>query len=146
MSTTEILFNSPALHSLKRTQLLQLCKHHNVKATGKNPDIIARLKKHALTLPSDAPLHVAVRSEQPKRDDRTDETSDDVEDDDDENQDRFGTRRAQRPSEMWEVVMEDIPEESGSLRNTSMSMGSIASRGEFGTAASKCEWLLNQPA
>ena len=48
--TTDILFNSPALHSLKRAQLVQLCKRHELKATGKNADLIARLKNHALGL------------------------------------------------------------------------------------------------
>ncbi|KAH8833786.1 hypothetical protein DL96DRAFT_1578403 [Flagelloscypha sp. PMI_526] len=32
-----ILFNSPALHALKRDQLVKLCKMHSIKANGKNP-------------------------------------------------------------------------------------------------------------
>lgn len=33
--TTAILTDSPALHSLKRPQLLALCKQHNLKGNGK---------------------------------------------------------------------------------------------------------------
>lgn len=35
MSSNEILFNSPALHSLKRAQLVKICKRHGLKASGK---------------------------------------------------------------------------------------------------------------
>ena len=41
-TTTQILFNSPALHSLKRDQLVKLCKIHSIKANGKNSDLIDR--------------------------------------------------------------------------------------------------------
>ena len=47
MSTTDILFNSPALHSLKRAQLVQLCKRHNIKASGKNTELVDRLKEES---------------------------------------------------------------------------------------------------
>lgn len=141
MSTTDILFNSPALHSLKRAQLVQLCKRHNIKATGKNPDIVDRLKKHALTLPPDAPLHLAVRSEAPRQHQGSDETDEDEDSNNDEN--TFDFRNTNRPSEMWEVVMDDIPEEeSGSLRGTLKSMGSIRSHGEFGSSGSMSEFSV----
>ncbi|GAA5993394.1 hypothetical protein JCM5350_002163 [Sporobolomyces pararoseus] len=41
-----ILENSPALHSWKRQQLIRLCKQFNLKANGKNVDLIERLKQH----------------------------------------------------------------------------------------------------
>lgn len=63
MSTTQILFNSPALHSLKRDQLVKLCKIHSIKANGKNVDLVEKLKEHAKMLPSDDPLNVAARNE-----------------------------------------------------------------------------------
>jgi hypothetical protein len=44
---TQILFNSPALHSLKREQLVKLCKLHSIKANGKNVELIQRLRQHA---------------------------------------------------------------------------------------------------
>ncbi len=52
-TTTEILFNSPALHSLKRDQLVKLCKIHSLKANGKNAELIDRLKQRAAQLPPD---------------------------------------------------------------------------------------------
>jgi hypothetical protein len=64
-TTTQILFNSPALHSLKRDQLVKLCKIHTLKASGKNVELIDRLKHHAQTLPRDSPQGVAARSEEP---------------------------------------------------------------------------------
>ncbi|KAJ8082228.1 hypothetical protein PM082_008075 [Marasmius tenuissimus] len=63
-TTTEILFNSPALHSLKRDQLVKLCKIHSIKASGKNVELIAKLKAVAETLPKDSALSIAARSEE----------------------------------------------------------------------------------
>ena len=62
-TTTQILFNSPALHSLKREQLVKLCKIHAIKANGKNVEMIQRLRQHAQTMPKDSPLSIAARSE-----------------------------------------------------------------------------------
>ncbi|KAG8831370.1 hypothetical protein FRC17_003251 [Serendipita sp. 399] len=45
-----ILFNEAALHSLKRAQLMTLCKRYNLKQTGKNEELINRLQKYAETL------------------------------------------------------------------------------------------------
>ncbi|KAK0469041.1 uncharacterized protein EV420DRAFT_4937 [Desarmillaria tabescens] len=42
-ATEDILRNPAALHSLKRDQLIRLCKIHGVKASGKNVDIAERL-------------------------------------------------------------------------------------------------------
>ena len=58
----------------------------------------------------------------------------------------FGLGRPQRPSEMWEVVMEDIPEEEnyGSLPGSlsSKSMLTAGPSGEFGTGgSSQCLFL-----
>jgi hypothetical protein len=92
--TTRILFNSPALHSLKRDQLVKLCKLHSIKATGKNTELVDKLKRHAATLPLGSPLSVATRSEQPRDD---------------------ANISPQRPSEQWELVMEDIPDVPGGL-------------------------------
>ncbi|KAF7329933.1 SAP domain-containing protein [Mycena kentingensis (nom. inval.)] len=123
-TTTEILFNSPALHSLKRDQLVKLCKIHSLKANGKNVDLVDRLKSHALTLPKDNPLSVALRSEQ----------NDDVEMEDENG-------RAPRPSSQWEIVMDSILEEdegsSGSQGTLTSLKSSSTLTGEFGTGSSK---------
>ncbi|KAJ7757130.1 hypothetical protein B0H16DRAFT_1457986 [Mycena metata] len=50
-TTTQILFKSPALHSLRRDQLVKLCKIHSIKANGKNVELVERLKTHARNLP-----------------------------------------------------------------------------------------------
>jgi len=133
-TTTQILFNSPALHSLKRDQLLKLCKIHNIKAAGKNVDLIERLKQHATTLPPDAPLNVAVRSE-----DDSDSMSFD---DSPPRLSQHYSAMPPRPSEAWEVVMDDIQElpETSSTQNTLNSLRATNNNaGEFGTANSKCK-------
>ena len=136
-TTTQILFNSPALRSLKREQLLKLCKIHNIKAAGKSIDLIERLKQHAATLPPDAPLNVAVRSE-----DDSDSMSVD------EPPQRLPHRYPvmPRPSEAWEVAMDDIQEvpETSSSQNTLNSLRTVSSNnaGEFGTANSKCKPIV----
>jgi hypothetical protein len=121
--TTQILFNSPALHSLKRDQLVKLCKIHSIKASGKNIDLVQRLKDHAFTLPPGDPLRVAVH---------TDEESSTVD--------------LKRPSDQWEVVMEDIPEvPEPASRTTLSSLRSVTSNAldEFGTGGgSKCESVI----
>ncbi|KZV60184.1 hypothetical protein PENSPDRAFT_760145 [Peniophora sp. CONT] len=130
--TTQILFNSPALHSLKRDQLVKLCKIHTLKANGKNVEIIERLKAHALTLPSSDPLSIATRSE------GTGPDSDDV--DMEPPSPSFGHSNMPRPSEQWEVVMDDIEEaeEKDSQPGTMTSMRTVTGvAGEFGTAGSK---------
>ena len=117
--TTQILFNSPALHSLKRDQLVKLCKIHSIKASGKNVDLIQKLRDHASTLPPDDPLRVAVHTD---------------------SQDGL-----KRPSDQWEIVMEDIPEVPEPSRTTLSSLRSVASNApdEFGTGGgSKCEPVI----
>ncbi|KAE9406532.1 hypothetical protein BT96DRAFT_1014770 [Gymnopus androsaceus JB14] len=117
--TTEILFNSPALHSLKRDQLVKLCKIHSIKASGKNVELIQRLKKVAEDLPKDAPLSIAARNDEAKENSYN------------------TTMNLPRPSEQWEA-MESIAEcdgeDSGSRNGTLKSLGSNR---EFGTGGSK---------
>lgn len=100
--TTRILFNSPALHSLKRDQLVKLCKLHSIKAIGKNIELVEKLKRHAATLPLGSPLSVATRSEQPQDD---------------------ANSPPQRPSEQWEIVMEDVPDVPGGFSKTTDEFG-----------------------
>jgi hypothetical protein len=109
--TTQILFNSPALHSLKRDQLVKLCKLHSIKASGKNTELVQKLKHHAATMPLGSPLSVATRSELPQDD---------------------GESPPQRPSEQWEIIMEDT---RGSPQPTLSSLRSVAGNApdEFGT-------------
>jgi hypothetical protein len=110
--TTQILFNSPALHSLKRDQLVKLCKLHSIKASGKNVELIQKLKHHAASLPLGSPLSVATRSEQPQD---------------------------QRPSEQWEIVTEDIPGLPGGFTQPTLSSLCAVSENapdEFGTGGS----------
>ena len=125
--TTQILFNSPALHSLKRDQLVKLCKIHSIKASGKNVDLVQRLKDHASTLPPGDPLRVAVHLD----DDSQDEESSPLD--------------LKRPSDQWEVVMEDILEVPEPSRTTLSSLRSVTSNApdEFGTGGgSKCESVV----
>ncbi|EDR10290.1 uncharacterized protein LACBIDRAFT_317037 [Laccaria bicolor S238N-H82] len=142
-TTTQILFNSPALHSLKREQLVKLCKIHSIKANGKNIELIDKLKRHAQTLPKDSPLSIAARSEStgfvpcPPQDDQTDEEAAPQEGNNAVNQ--FSMPR---PSEQWEVVMESIQElEENSSQGTLSSLRTLGSNnggaGEFGTGGSK---------
>jgi len=148
-TTTQILFNSPALHSLKRDQLVKLCKIHSLKANGKNVDLIQRLKYHADQLPRDAPLSIAARSE-----DNSDNTSAEEEiqqqqpeegnnasNDEGESSDMGGWGKTMpRPSEQW-VVMDSIEElEESSSQGTLSSMRNLSRNGtgEFGTGSSKC--------
>ena len=136
MSTTQILFNSPALHSLKRDQLVKLCKIHSLKASGKNKELIVRLQLHAKTLPPDDPLSIATRSDnldaKPAADSE-DEASD---------HSRTGSASVSandtlsRPSEQWEVVMDTIAEvDEETLR--SKRGASDRQVDEFGTTTSK---------
>lgn len=122
-STTQILFNSPALHSLKRDQLVKLCKLHSLKANGKNAELIDRLKQKAAELPPDA-------AELP--DDEAEEDADVFSD---------ATGKLPRPSEQWEIVMDDI-EEVDETNGTLTSMNTLrtkGSAGEFGTNGTKCK-------
>ncbi|KAJ4001914.1 hypothetical protein F5050DRAFT_1707847 [Lentinula boryana] len=144
LQTTEILFNSPALHSLKRDQLVKLCKIHSIKASGKNVELIERLKKVAEDLPKGAPLSIATRSDPIEKGDMESDNEADV--NGGSNKENYGSRRIGKtagakdlpgPSEQWEV-MESIAEceneDSGSRNAT---LRSIASNREFGTGSSK---------
>ncbi|OJT12216.1 hypothetical protein TRAPUB_11239 [Trametes pubescens] len=148
-TTTQILFNSPALHSLKRDQLVKLCKTHSLKANGKNTELIERLKQHAQALPPDALTTSSFDDEMDVEDDvpggfpvdSAFQGGDEEQDDDYAMQDvvlnsRFGIPR---PSEQWEVVMDDIAEVDESGVGTMSSKGSLrtVSNGEFGTHTSK---------
>jgi hypothetical protein len=147
-TTTQILFNSPALHSLKRDQLVKLCKIHSIKASGKNVELIEKLKQHAQTLPRDSTLSVAARSEGPSAV-GAEEPDDEVEpivagESVTKGGDSNWHFQMPRPSEQWEVVMESIEEmmEDSSSQGTLSSMRTLSNMnggfGEFGTGASKC--------
>lgn len=134
MSHNAIICNSPALHSLKREQLVKLCKMHSLKANGKNIELIDRLKQRALELPPDAVNY------------RWDD-SDDDEDMDVENDlippDPFRAGPP-RPSEQWEMVMDNIEEVDENGIGAVGTMSSIrtvnGNASEFGTGGSKSEW------
>lgn len=168
-TTTEILFNSPALHSLKREQLVKLCKIHAIKASGKNVDLIHKLRLHAQTLPKDSPLSIAARSEEhgpiPMQlqsttnmtNDEKEEEVDDEEmrcaDDGDESAYQNQSSRPPRPSEQWEMVMDSIEEleEEGSSQGTLTSIRTAGqgggATGEFGTggSSSRCKsWSIHK--
>ncbi|KAJ3859613.1 hypothetical protein EV359DRAFT_50570 [Lentinula novae-zelandiae] len=140
--TTEILFNSPALHSLKRDQLVKLCKIHSVKASGKNVELIERLKRVAEDL-SKGSLSIGSGNHDT---DNGDMEIDEAVDNGGDNKENYADRKIgsttvvvnpPRPSEKWEV-MESIAEceneDNGSRNGT---LRSIASNREFGTGGSK---------
>ncbi|KAJ3882224.1 hypothetical protein F5051DRAFT_365901 [Lentinula edodes] len=140
--TTEILFNSPALHSLKRDQLVKLCKIHSVKASGKNVELIERLKRVAEDLPKGSLSIGSGNHDIDNGDMEIDEAADNGGNNKENYADRkIGSTTAvvnpPRPSEQWEV-MESIAEceneDSGSRNGT---LRSIASNREFGTGGSK---------
>jgi hypothetical protein len=142
-TTTQILFNSPALHSLKRDQLVKLCKIHSIKANGKNVELIQRLRQHAQTLPKDSPLNIAVRSDNPPeiQQHKLDE----------EEGDCVPYRNTMpRPSEQWEVVMDSIVEVEENSQGTLSSQRTVSNNGtvgEFGTGSSRCVYrALNKEA
>ncbi|KAI0342468.1 hypothetical protein BDW22DRAFT_1357819 [Trametopsis cervina] len=125
MSHNAILQNSPALHSLKREQLVKLCKKHSLKANGKNVELIERLKQRAAELPAEAFNYQWKDS--------------DDEQDGSMSPDPFLVHPP-RPSEQWEIVMENIAEveENGmSAMSTLTSMRTVGNAGEFGTGGSK---------
>jgi len=104
--TTEILFNSPGLHTLRRDQLQKLCKFNLIKANGKNTELVDRLRRHALTLPKDDPLSIAARSEM------------DLDDEDGEEDVDYGSQTPTlRSGKQWEV-MESIQEVEENLQGT----------------------------
>ncbi|KAF8964761.1 hypothetical protein BDZ97DRAFT_1814361 [Flammula alnicola] len=135
-TTTQILFNSPALHSLKRDQLVKLCKIHSIKASGKNVELIQKLKQHAHTLPKDSPLSIAVRGESggPTTEEEHEEREEDA------NDDSSYRNQMPRQSEQWEMVMDSIQEEEeNSSQGTLSSQRTLnnGGTGEFGTGSSK---------
>ena len=135
-TTTQILFNSPALHSLKREQLVKLCKIHAIKAHGKNVELVQRLRQHAQTLPKDSPLSVAARSDN-SSELQQDELNEGVED-------NVSYRSTMpRPSEQWEVVMDSISEVEENSQGTLSSQRTVNNNGmvgEFGMGSSRCAY------
>ena len=119
-----VIQNSPALHSLKRQQLVQLCKSHSLKANGKNVELIDRLKQHGSGLPPES-LDYCWEDSDEEADDVTPSAT---------------PAPPTRPSEQWEIVMDDIVEveENGkSAMATLESLKTPVAAGEFGTAGSK---------
>ncbi|KZT63527.1 hypothetical protein DAEQUDRAFT_733719 [Daedalea quercina L-15889] len=120
-ATTQILYNSPALHSLKREQLVKLCKTHSLKANGKNTELIERLKKHAFELGQETFLD-SKNAEHQK-----------------ENIHDVLKGQIPRPSEQWEVVMEDIqevPEPIGTMSSKGTFTSTRGGAEEFGSKTS----------
>lgn len=139
METTDILSNPAALHSLKRAQLVQLCKLHKIKASGKNSELISRLKRHANNLPPDTPLKAAGRGESSDCGDIAAESEGVTEDESDGD---FS------PITNWTIVMPSIPEEEhnghGSIESKTTLGISSQNGGDFGTSgSSRCmSWFL----
>jgi len=134
--TTEILFNSPGLHTLRRDQLQKLCKFNLIKANGKNTELVDRLRRHALTLPKDDPLSIAARSEM------------DLDDEDGGVDVDYGSQTpVQRPGKQWEV-MESIQEVEENLQGTFSPRASrkINSSDELGTINPKSKRLSHKVA
>ncbi|KAH0831261.1 hypothetical protein J3R83DRAFT_13895 [Lanmaoa asiatica] len=132
-TTTQILFNSPALHSLKRDQLVKLCKIHSLKGSGKNKELIERLQLHAKTLPPDDPLSIATRSDNPDAKPAAD--SEDVASNHSGERNQSVSNDISRP-EQWEVVMDTIAEvDEETLRSNRGA--SDRQVDEFGTTTSK---------
>ncbi|KAF7968022.1 hypothetical protein HWV62_32150 [Athelia sp. TMB] len=135
-TTTQILFNSPALSSLKRDQLVKLCKIHSIKANGKNVDLVDKLKEHAKTLGKDDPLSIAAGYDSAAEDlleERVEEEGDTV---------QQTQHQLSRPSEQWEIVMDTIEEREEGSGSRSSTLRSVQSRhgqgvSEFGTGGIK---------
>ncbi|KAG8860298.1 hypothetical protein FRB96_003947 [Tulasnella sp. 330] len=150
MSSTEILFNSPALHSLKRAQLVKICKRHGVKAAGTNEALVAKLQQFAKTLPVDRTSLYVSTSDAAAEDEDTQHDDDDEEGDDGHSTATEGViMTAQRgrvllarPSEPWSIVEEESREEENSLPtavtslNSKQSGLSLSTIGEFGHGSS----------
>ncbi|PVG02202.1 hypothetical protein CPB86DRAFT_870493 [Serendipita vermifera] len=119
--SNEILFNSPALHSLKRAQLTALCKRYHIKTTGKNEDLVARLREYATT-------SLNKKGEPDKKD-----TSSVPQEENDASNEK---ESAGRTSQQWELVEEDSREEDMSVLSdrrsrtiSAISIGTIKSIG-----------------
>ncbi|EPQ51766.1 hypothetical protein GLOTRDRAFT_140767 [Gloeophyllum trabeum ATCC 11539] len=130
-TATQILFNSPALHALRRDQLLSLCRRHGLRAQGRNDELIQRLKRHAQALYAEpAGDHDA----------RNEHDEDDDEDEDEDMNVNAKTNMNPRQSEQWEMMdtieeMEEGASRQGSLNSLKSARGGAA--GEFGTGSSK---------
>lgn len=139
-TTTQILFNSPALSSLKRDQLVKLCKIHSIKANGKNVDLVGKLKDHAKTLEQDDPLSIAAGYGPVEE---AEESPEEVGDDEEDTEIRQSQHEQMpRPSEQWEIVMDTIDESEEGSGSRSSTLRSVQGRhgqgaGEFGTGGSK---------
>ncbi|EIN14566.1 hypothetical protein PUNSTDRAFT_140827 [Punctularia strigosozonata HHB-11173 SS5] len=143
---TQILFNSPALHSLKRDQLLKLCKTHGVKASGKNVEIIERLRQHGLQLqkgasststavPDSNAASTSEASASPPSRASSEPESDNF------HLNVNPSYGMPRPSEQWEIVMdtiEELDEASQGTLNSHKSLNRLGAgaSGEFGIAGS----------
>ncbi|KAG8741563.1 hypothetical protein FRC10_002687 [Ceratobasidium sp. 414] len=100
--SNEILFNSHALNSLKRTQLVKLCKRYGIKATGKNPELVAKLEAYSQNLPPASTFICPSEADllsSPSKQSFSDDFDSDVEGDVPV---RSGSRRGQ-PTDQWEV-------------------------------------------
>lgn len=127
MSVENILLNSPALSSLKRAQLVGLCKRYGLRASGKNVELISRLQEHGRTGEMEDILGY---DDMLPRDDGGKSIADDG------NDPRDVPTAAPRPSEAWSVVDEPSDVE------TNMP-GGLPTINEFGggPVSTKCEFL-----
>jgi hypothetical protein len=136
LETTQVLFNSPTLHSLQRHQLVNLCKIHSIRSTGKNAELVERLKKYAETLNVDGPSNVALGS----NDESTNNDTDPMKEDD-----NVDGRRSQRTSEQWELleVIEELEENSsqGTMSSLKTSSSNGTTSNDFGVERSRSEFV-----
>lgn len=128
---TSILLDSPALNSLKRAQLVQLCKRHGVKASGKNAVLVGRLRRvagggGATPAPAPTPLRLGGGGDCGEDEEAEEEG------------DRTLQPPQQRPSETWEIVVDedDLVEEQypGSVQSKTR-LGPSGSGSGFGSGS-----------
>lgn len=116
IQSNDILFNEPALQSLKRAQLLALCKRYNIKQSGKNEELVGRLRTYAQTLLDQE--QDATASNKTSNNNAKDNSS---------------QQPHARTSDQWELVEEDSREEDMSMtldkRSRTLSMKSMMSMG-----------------
>ena len=144
MSTENILLNSPALKSLKRAQLVGLCKRYGLRANGKNTELIARLQEYGR---SGAMAEILGPKGDAKLQGEDAGPAVETDDDDDVGNDREATEPqsdslpagAPRPSEAWSVVDEPMDVEA----NIPGGLPAIYEFGDGDKDSKKCKLRVN---
>lgn len=135
-TATDILYNVHALQSLKRDQLLKLCKSHSLKSSGNKAELVAALRFHARALAATTDLDNMTTIQPTIPEEEEEEDTPPLRRSPRRSPRKLASQASSERKTMKGVILEANQDDDESIGNTMSSIRS-GDAGEFGPGNSK---------